>query len=51
MNSWQILKLNSPEWLYITIGSLAALIQGACFPVFALLFGLTSGVSYLLYFH
>lgn len=45
MSSWDILKLNAPEWVYITIGSVAAFLQGACFPAFALLFGFTSGVS------
>ncbi|XP_047041195.1 multidrug resistance protein homolog 49-like isoform X1 [Helicoverpa zea] len=44
MSGWKILKLNSPEWVYITIGSIAAFLQGACFPAFALLFGFTSGI-------
>ncbi|CAB3235149.1 unnamed protein product [Arctia plantaginis] len=43
----QILKLNSPEWIYITIGSIAAFAQGACFPVFSLLFGYTSAIFIL----
>ncbi|KAH9637265.1 hypothetical protein HF086_006909 [Spodoptera exigua] len=43
LSGWEILKLNSPEWVYITIGSVAAFLQGACFPAFALLFGFTSG--------
>ncbi|CAB3225446.1 unnamed protein product [Arctia plantaginis] len=45
----QILKLNSPEWIYITIGSIAAFAQGACFPVFSLLFvavGILMGFGY-----
>lgn len=45
ISDWDLLKLNSPEWIYITVGSIAAFIQGACFPVFAMLFGYTSGVS------
>ncbi|CAH0578089.1 unnamed protein product [Chrysodeixis includens] len=44
LSGWEILKLNSPEWLYIVIGSIAAFIQGTCFPVFALLFGFTSAI-------
>ncbi|XP_075991226.1 multidrug resistance protein homolog 49-like [Anticarsia gemmatalis] len=47
VTGWQILKLNSPEWLYITIGSIAAFTQGGCFPVFALLFGYTSAIYIL----
>lgn len=44
LSDWEILKLNGPEWPLIMIGSIAAFIQGACFPVFALLFGFCSGV-------
>uniref|UniRef100_A0A2H1W3L7 SFRICE_008550 n=1 Tax=Spodoptera frugiperda TaxID=7108 RepID=A0A2H1W3L7_SPOFR len=47
LSSWDILKLNAPEWVYITIGSVAAFLQGACFPAFALLFGFTSGIFVL----
>ncbi|XP_049693223.2 multidrug resistance protein homolog 49 [Helicoverpa armigera] len=47
VSDWQILKLNAPEWPLITIGSVAAFIQGACFPVFALLFGFSSGIFIL----
>lgn len=49
VSGWEILKLNSPEWLYLIVGSIAAFTQGACFPVFALLFGFTSAVSFFLY--
>ncbi|CAH2103160.1 unnamed protein product [Euphydryas editha] len=47
VSDWQLLKLNAPEWPYIVIGSIAAFIQGSCFPVFALLFGYTSGIFVL----
>ncbi|CAH0703399.1 unnamed protein product [Spodoptera exigua] len=47
VSDWQILKLNAPEWPLITIGSIAAFVQGACFPVFALLFGFSSGIFIL----
>nr|QCO93568.1 ATP-binding cassette subfamily B member 2 [Chilo suppressalis] len=47
VSDWELLKLNAPEWPLIVIGSLAAFIQGACFPVFALLFGYASGVFVL----
>ncbi|CAH2216402.1 jg19602, partial [Pararge aegeria aegeria] len=43
VSDWQLLKLNAPEWPFIVIGSIAAFIQGSCFPMFALLFGYTSG--------
>lgn len=35
----RLLNLNSPEWLYLILGSLSAAIVGASFPVFAVLFG------------
>ncbi|GBP95551.1 Multidrug resistance protein 1, partial [Eumeta japonica] len=44
VNDWQLLKLNGPEWPLLVVGSIAAFIQGACFPMFALLFGLAIGV-------
>ncbi|XP_047524484.1 multidrug resistance protein homolog 49-like [Pieris napi] len=47
LSDWQLMKLNSPEWLYIVIGSIAAFAQGTCFPVFALLFGYTAGIFVL----
>lgn len=39
------MKLNSPEWVYLLIGSIAAILVGASFPAFAMLFGETYGVS------
>ncbi|XP_013189257.1 multidrug resistance protein homolog 49 [Amyelois transitella] len=44
VSDWQLMKLNAPEWLYLTVGSVSAFLQGACFPVFALLFGYASGI-------
>ncbi|XP_030031864.2 multidrug resistance protein homolog 49 [Manduca sexta] len=44
ISDWELMKLNSPEWVQITIGAIAALSQGACFPLFALLFGYTSAI-------
>ncbi|KAK9877122.1 hypothetical protein WA026_016868 [Henosepilachna vigintioctopunctata] len=36
---WQIIKMNSPEWIQITIASIASIISGFSFPIFALLIG------------
>ncbi|KAL4704734.1 hypothetical protein ACJJTC_006512, partial [Scirpophaga incertulas] len=47
VSDWQLLKLNAPEWPLITIGSIAAFLQGACFPVFALLYGYAAGIFVL----
>lgn len=44
VSDWDLLKLNGPEWPLIVIGSVAAFLQGACFPVFALLFGYAAGI-------
>lgn len=46
---YELLKLNAPEWKQILIGSIAAFVQGACFPAFSVLFGHTLGVSILLF--
>lgn len=40
----RILKMNSPEWPYILVGSIAAIVVGASFPVFAIIFGEIYGV-------
>ncbi|GLH02038.1 Multidrug resistance protein homolog 49 [Gryllus bimaculatus] len=34
-----VLKMNSPEWIFITIGTLSSIIMGCAMPVFAILFG------------
>lgn len=39
VSMWRILKLNSPEWRYLLVGSIGAIIGGAALPVFAVLFG------------
>ncbi|XP_063394419.1 multidrug resistance protein homolog 49-like [Cydia fagiglandana] len=44
VSDWDLLKLNAPEWPLLTIGAIAATIQGACFPAFAVLFGFTSAI-------
>lgn len=41
----RILKMNSPEWLSMVIGSLAALMNGASLPLYGLIFGDILGVS------
>ncbi|CAF5046237.1 unnamed protein product, partial [Rotaria socialis] len=35
---FKILRLNSPEWLYLVIGGFASLVFGAVMPSFALVF-------------
>ncbi|XP_061705588.1 multidrug resistance protein homolog 49-like isoform X1 [Cydia pomonella] len=44
VSDWELLKLNAPEWPLLTIGAIAATIQGACFPAFSVLFGFTSAI-------
>ncbi|XP_063394078.1 multidrug resistance protein homolog 49-like isoform X1 [Cydia fagiglandana] len=44
VSDWELMKLNAPEWPHLAAGALAAFLQGACFPAFALLFGLASGI-------
>lgn len=42
---FRLVKLNSPEWPYILFGCGAAMVVGASFPLFAVLFGEMYGVS------
>lgn len=42
---FRLMKLNSPEWPYILFGCGAAMVVGASFPLFAVLFGEMYGVS------
>ena len=35
----RLLRLNAPEWWLITVGVLAAMINGSVFPVYSILFG------------
>lgn len=41
----RLFKLNGPEWKFIVIGCLAAIIHGATQPAFAVIFGEFYGVS------
>lgn len=41
----RLLKLNSPEWPFILVGCISAIIAGASLPAFAILFGEFYGVS------
>lgn len=43
----KIVKLNTPEWPYLLMGCISALVVGASFPVFAILFGEVYGVCSL----
>ncbi|XP_066256417.1 ATP-dependent translocase ABCB1-like [Euwallacea similis] len=36
---WSIMKLNSPEWFLLILGSVGAIAMGTSMPVFAILFG------------
>nr|XP_040221248.2 multidrug resistance protein homolog 49 [Anopheles coluzzii]XP_040221249.2 multidrug resistance protein homolog 49 [Anopheles coluzzii] len=40
----RLLKLNAPEWHYILFGCAAAIVVGASFPAFAVLFGEMYGI-------
>lgn len=35
----RVLKMNGPEWLYMTVGGIASVVMGASMPVYAILFG------------
>ncbi|KAI4470544.1 atp-binding cassette sub-family b [Holotrichia oblita] len=41
---WEILKLNSPEWFYIFLGCVGAIIAGASLPLYSIVFGDIVGV-------
>lgn len=45
-STWQILKLCEPEKYLMVVGILAAIAVGSSFPMFAVLFGETYGVSH-----
>ena len=40
----RLLKRNSPEWFYISIGAIASFLMGATMPIFSILFGDVLGV-------
>lgn len=42
----RILKYNASEWPYMVLGSLAAAVNGAVSPLYALLFSQILGVCY-----
>lgn len=46
MRLWDIVKLNSEEWVQILLGCVSSLIIGAVMPIFAVLFGEIVGVRY-----
>lgn len=41
----QVVKLNSPEWKSITVGSISSIILGFSMPLFIVVFGDLFGVS------
>jgi hypothetical protein len=41
----KLMRLNSPEWYFMLIGSINSILHGASRPIFAILFGATVGVS------
>jgi len=41
----RLMRMNAAEWPFIVIGCIAALIQGASQPIYAVLFGAMIGVS------
>lgn len=44
---WELMRRNSPEWHYITVGCIGSVIIGFAMPVFSLLFGNILGVIYI----
>lgn len=47
ISTFRLLKMNAKEWPLILVGCLAAIVVGASFPAFAVLFGEMYGVSVL----
>lgn len=45
---FQLLKLNAPEWPYLTLGILGSIVMGFSMPIFAILFGDIIGVNILI---
>ena len=50
ISTFRLLKMNAKEWPIILVGCLAAIVVGASFPAFAVLFGEMYGVSNLLFY-
>lgn len=44
-STWEIMKLCEPEKWWMVMGVIAAIAVGSSFPMFAILFGETYGVS------
>ncbi|XP_048489395.1 multidrug resistance protein homolog 49 [Plutella xylostella] len=44
VGSWELLKQNGPEWLLIVVGTIAAFLQGACFPAISVIIGYAVGM-------
>jgi hypothetical protein len=40
-----ILKVNSPEWFYISVGCITSVITGSALPLYGLVYGDIIGVS------
>jgi hypothetical protein len=40
------MSINAPEWPFMVIGCIAAIVQGGVQPVFAIIFSTIIGVSY-----
>lgn len=44
----RLIRVNAPEWLFIMIGCVAALVNGGIMPAFAVIFSEIIGVSVVL---
>jgi hypothetical protein len=44
ISMWEILKLNKPEWEYITLGVIGSAILGLSTPVYAMVYGELMGL-------
>lgn len=44
VSNYRLLKMNSKEWPFITMGCLSAIVVGASYPAFAILFGEVYGI-------
>ena len=36
---WRVMRLNAKEWWLLLLGALGSLLEGATFPVFAIIIG------------
>jgi ATP-binding cassette subfamily B (MDR/TAP) protein 1 len=44
ISMWEILKLNKPEWVYITLGVIGSALLGLSTPVYAMVYGELMGL-------